>query len=162
MDSRNYKYEVSCESLNDTVQWIVRYPDLPGIIGSGDTEEEALKEAKENKDFYLDYLEDTHKPFPIQTTNEYDVSGKITLRMSKSTHRKLINQSEKEGISLNQLINEALVVYIERKSTIEACSEMFFDLYNKEFYNDRKNNIIINYQSPYDDKVWDQKEGNLI
>jgi hypothetical protein len=108
-------------------------------------------------------LEETHKPFPIPAANENDVSGKITLRMSKSTHRKLINRSEEEGISLNQLINEALIVYIERKSTIETCSEMLFDLYNKEFYNDIKNNMTFSYESPFDNKNWNiHNERNLI
>jgi predicted RNase H-like HicB family nuclease len=64
---RDYKYETYETKENNHIEWIVKYPDLPGVIGSGDTKEKALKEASLNKDFYLDYLYEMKKPFPPHT-----------------------------------------------------------------------------------------------
>jgi predicted RNase H-like HicB family nuclease len=70
MDNRNYKYVVFTVEEDGTVEWVVKYPDLPGVIGSGDTEEEAINEAKGNKDFYLDYLKEKNRPFPPHTSSD--------------------------------------------------------------------------------------------
>lgn len=45
--------------------------------------------------------------------NEY--SGKIALRISKSTHKRLAEISDNEGISINSLINNAIENYIGLK-----------------------------------------------
>ena len=45
-----------------------------------------------------------------------EYSGKIALRVSKSTHKRIAEISENEGISINLLLNNAIENYIGLKS----------------------------------------------
>lgn len=100
-------------------EWVVDYPELPGISGGGDSYEEALREAQGNKDFYLEYLKERNLPIPIPSdhVDPSMLSGRMTLRVSKSTHQKALIRAEEEGISLNSLLNEAIVTYLTKGET---------------------------------------------
>lgn len=113
---KNYEIRVCPKVADDgSTYWTASYPSLPGCIGGGDTIEEAINEAKENLEVYLEFLEEEHKKIPEEDTkNEY--SGKIALRISKSTHRRIAEISEIEGISINLLLNNAIENYIGLKS----------------------------------------------
>ncbi len=112
---RNYEIRVFPKKAEDgSTYWTAAYPSIPGCIGGGDTVEEAISEAKENLEIYLDYLQEEHKKIPDDDyKNEY--SGKIALRISKSTHKRLAEISDNEGISINSLINNAIENYIGLK-----------------------------------------------
>ena len=46
------------------------------------------------------------RPFPPPTSPQDDFSGRVTLRLPKSLHRRLAVEAESEGVSLNQhLVN---------------------------------------------------------
>lgn len=113
---KNYEIRVFPKVAEDgSTYWTACYPSVPGCIGGGDTVEEAISEAKENLEIFLEYLEEEHKKIPEEDSkNEY--SGKIALRVSKSTHRKLAEISDIEGISINLLLNNAIEHYLGLKS----------------------------------------------
>ena len=71
--------------------YAVRYPDLPGCISSGDTIEEALKNAEDAKAAWIKAaLEDGVKiPEPKNDEDLSDYSGQFKLRIPKSLHRSL-------------------------------------------------------------------------
>lgn len=82
------------------------YPDLPGCATCGQTAESALSNAIDAKRAWLTAaLEEGIKiaePVPIEDEPLESFSGQFKLRMPKSLHRKLAEQSRREGISMNQ------------------------------------------------------------
>ena len=81
------------------------------------------KEAQENLEIYLNYMEenDCSLPDPYEE-NQY--SGKIALRVSKSVHKKLAQISEDEGISINSFINGAINHALGTEETNKKLEQM--------------------------------------
>ena len=114
--NRNYAIVVYPFNTDKGVQWCAEFPDVKGCVGGGNTAEEAVREAYENLDFYLDSLAELGLPVPPANykANE-DYSGKYVVRMSKSLHRDVALMSEAEGISMNSFIVEAIAEKIGRQ-----------------------------------------------
>ena len=91
--------------------WTAFFPAIDGCVGGGSTAEEAIREAEENLEIYLEYLESENIDIPT-AYEETQYSGKIALRVSKSTHRKLAEKSADEGVSVNMIINNAIEHYL--------------------------------------------------
>ncbi len=105
-------------------EWVIEYPDLPGVTGGGASYDEALKEAEDNKRFYFDYLREIGRPIPAprDITDIAALSGRITLRLTKSLHQSIIRRADLERVSINSLINEGLSQYLsacDAKTLIE-------------------------------------------
>ncbi len=113
----NYEMKVSPKIAEDgSTYWTVSFPSVPNCVGGGDTAEEAINEAKENLEFYLEYLREECKPIPAEDFKATEYSGKIALRISKSTHKRVAQLAESEGISTNALLNNAIENYIGLKT----------------------------------------------
>ena len=109
---KNYEVRVYPKKAEDgSTYWTAMYPSVPGCIGGGDTPEEAIIEAQENLEVYLEYLEEEKKPIPAEDF-EPQYSGKIAFRTSRSTHKKIAEIADREGISINLLLNNAIERYI--------------------------------------------------
>ena len=80
---------------------VASYPELRGCLTSGETAEAALKNALDCKREWLAAaLEDGYEiPEP---TSDDEYSGQFKLRLPKSLHRALAENSKREGISMNQ------------------------------------------------------------
>lgn len=91
--------------------YVITYPDLPGCITCADTLEEALENAKDAKlawiEAALESGTEIHEP---DSLDEY--SGNFRLRIPKSLHQKLAEDSKREGVSMNQYC-----VYLLAKSS---------------------------------------------
>lgn len=120
----DYRFIVYPLETTDGVQWCVEYPDVPAVVGGGLTKKEAIKDAEENLNVFLEYLIKNGMPLPMASKVDDQYSGKVTLRMSKSLHKKATELSEKEGISLNSFINEALNEKIQNTINNYACEEL--------------------------------------
>lgn len=94
-----YKYEIIIIP-NDKGGYYARIPDIPSIFTGGMSEEEALKNAKEAIDEYINICKEEGLPIP----KPKDYSGKFNVRIPKTLHRVLAEKAEEEGVSLNQLI----------------------------------------------------------
>lgn len=81
--------------------YAIRFPDLTGCITCGDTIEEAIENAKEAKRIWLEdaVKEGIEIPEP-NSFNKY--TGQLRLRIPKSLHREISQNSKREGISMNQ------------------------------------------------------------
>ncbi len=77
------------------------YPELPGCLSSGETVEEACRNAEDAKREWLAAaIEDG---FTIPEPDSIDAySGQFKLRLPRSLHRQLALQSKREGVSMNQ------------------------------------------------------------
>ena len=113
---KNYEIRSFPKKAEDgSTYWTACFPSIPGCVGGGDTMEEAISDAKENLEVYLEFLEEERKKIPEENyKNEY--SGKIALRISKSTHKKIAEIAEDEGISINLLLNNAIEYYLGIKN----------------------------------------------
>ena len=95
----NYRMEI----IEDEAEggYVISFPDLPGCITVGETIETAVANAIDAKKAWLEAaIEDgieIRKPDSLD-----DYSGQFKLRMPRSLHRSLAENSKKEGISMNQ------------------------------------------------------------
>ena len=77
--------------------------DLPGCITVGETAEEAMAMAGDAKRLWIEDAYERGEAIPVPST-EREYSGRILLRMPKSLHRRLAEDAEREGVSLNQYV----------------------------------------------------------
>lgn len=107
------------ELVPDTVEggYVVTYPELPGCLSSGETIEEAVANAENAKIVWLTAaLEDgiaINEPLAVE---EY--SGQFKLRLPKSLHKILADNSKREGVSMNQYC-----VYLLSKNCMAAVTK---------------------------------------
>ena len=84
--------------------WLAEIRDLPGCISDGETQEEALKNIEEAKKAWIVTALQRGLEIPLPRQVEDSYSGRLTLRMPRTLHKKLARAAEEEGISLNQFI----------------------------------------------------------
>ncbi len=108
------KYEIRVIPNSDSegeTYWTAFYPAVDGCVGGGATVDEAVKEAEENLEIFLNYLSSKKSELPKEY-EELACNGKISLRVSKTVHQKLIYLATEEGVSINALLNNAISTYI--------------------------------------------------
>ncbi len=81
--------------------FVVSFPDLPGCLSSGETVEEACRNAEDAKREWLAAAIEEGVSIPEPDSIE-DYSGQFKLRLPRSLHRQLALQSKREGVSMNQ------------------------------------------------------------
>jgi antitoxin HicB len=82
--------------------FVAEIKDLPGCMTQAETIEELMRNINEARELWIETVYESGKrdiPLPV---TEQDYSGKFVLRVPKSLHRRLAQQAEQEGISLNQ------------------------------------------------------------
>ena len=100
--------------------WAAESTCLKGCAGQGEDLEEAVRELEENETVWLEMAGkyDVEIPkVPIETINEY--SGKFTVRVSPAAHQEAAFYAQKEGVSLNQYVSDAIVAQNARFNTID-------------------------------------------
>ncbi|MBN1931451.1 MAG: type II toxin-antitoxin system HicB family antitoxin [Desulfobacterales bacterium] len=101
-----YKIEIIPIAEEEGGGYLARLPQFGtlGIVGDGDTKEEALADLAENqKDRFRQYIEEGLEiPEPDVEIDEY--SGKFVARIPKFLHRELTQAARKNGVSLNQYV----------------------------------------------------------
>ncbi|HAF25974.1 MAG TPA: toxin-antitoxin system HicB family antitoxin [Lachnospiraceae bacterium] len=105
-----YPFKVFQTEVEGRVFWIAKSSYLKGCVGQGDDISEALSEFEENEKAWLETAEEEGIPLPkidIEHINDY--SGKMTLRLAPFVHMQAALNADREGISLNQYINNAVV-----------------------------------------------------
>lgn len=134
-----YPFKVYQTHVEKHVFWIAECPCLKGCVGQGDTIDEAIRELEENETVWLETAVECGieiPSIPIETMNEY--SGKFTVRVAPSVHRAAAIYAQKESISLNQYINDAIVsqnaryeavgyVAPQLKEAVETFKTLLFD-----------------------------------
>ena len=107
-----YPFTVTYTQDGEDNYWIAKSSCLKGCIGQGDTPEKALEELAGNELMWLETAEEFGIAIPkLQVDKEASFSGRLSLRISPAVHMKASALAKKEGISLNQFINDAVVNY---------------------------------------------------
>ncbi len=129
---REYEMNLFQVRTTEGYEWVAEFPDLKGCVGGGITKEEAMKEAEENKNIYLETLKDLGKKIPQpRTRKESKASGKLSLRLSKSLHKDLAEISNEEGISMNQYVIEAISEKIGKNKSTTAFEDAIWNMTEK-------------------------------
>ena len=81
--------------------FVVSFPELKGCLTSGETAEDAIRNAEDAKKEWLIAAMEENLEIPVPD-NEEEYSGQFKLRLPKSLHRQLAQQSRREGVSMNQ------------------------------------------------------------
>ena len=94
-------YKMEIEPDSDEGGFVVSFPELPGCISSGGDIQEAVSNAKDaQKAWFEAAIEDgisINEPLPVEK-----YSGQFKLRLPKTLHKTLAEDSKKEGVSMNQ------------------------------------------------------------
>ncbi|HQA08022.1 MAG TPA: toxin-antitoxin system HicB family antitoxin [Syntrophomonadaceae bacterium] len=104
-DLFGYSARIIRLSDEDGGGWLAEVPELPGCLADGDSLDEALNNLKDIIGSWLEVAYEEGKEIPPpRLHSEDDYSGKFTVRIPKTLHRLLVEEAEKEGVSLNQLV----------------------------------------------------------
>lgn len=113
-----YPFRVYQTQVENHIFWIAECPALKGCVGQGGTPEEAIQELESNAKSWLDLAKEYGlqiPPVPVEPI--YGYSGKLTLRVAPYVHQEAAELAKKQGVSLNQYINDAIVAQNARIST---------------------------------------------
>lgn len=91
------------EIIPDTEEggFVASYPELPGCVTCGETEEQAAANASDAKKAWLEAALEEGLDI-AEPDSENNFSGQFKIRIPKSLHKQLAEQSKREGISMNQ------------------------------------------------------------
>lgn len=101
------RYSFNIEWSEEDQEYIATCPAFPGLSAFGETEEEALKEGKIALAGFVETHEANNMPLPEPVVYE-SVSGKFQLRLLKSLHRLAVQMAQRERVSLNTYIADAV------------------------------------------------------
>jgi len=92
--------------------------DLPGCVSVGETAEEALSMIEDARRLWLEVAYEHGDEIPLPST-EREYGGRVLVRMPPRLHRRLLEQAEAEGVSLNRhivtLLAEASALNVVRR-----------------------------------------------
>lgn len=94
-----FKMELTPDT--DEGGFVVSFPELPGCLSVGETLDEAYKNSIEAKRSWLEAAIDDGI-FINEPNCASEYSGQFKLRIPKSLHKCLYEQSKQEGVSMNQ------------------------------------------------------------
>jgi antitoxin HicB len=102
-----YQIQLTKREEDDGAYWVAEIPDLPGCYSHGATPDEAVEQLADAKASWIEsHLADGYEvPDPVDVRG---FSGKLSLRIPKSLHRKISEMARTEGVSLNQYILSCL------------------------------------------------------
>jgi len=130
-DAENYTISVRKEVVEGEELFVARVAELPDVCEFADSANDARGLAKDTIETAYDLCMQKGIPFPepkIVNDDLVSASGRVTLRMPKTLHTKLIEKAEEEDISLNQLIVSALSMnygqYQATKGLVDELKDM--------------------------------------
>lgn len=105
-----YPFSVVKVKNGDDVFWAAKSNVLKGVVGQGETAEEAITELTVTEAGWLESaLENGDEIPPVPLQELYRSSGKLLLRLASYTHEDAARIAKEQGISLNQYLNDAVV-----------------------------------------------------
>lgn len=111
-------YSVRIYREPDGSGYTAEIPDLPGCITCADTLDEVWTLIEDAKQGWLELALADGDPIPEPASLlEEQPSGKFTVRVPRSLHRKLSEEARREGVSLNQFVNVALAETVGVRQT---------------------------------------------
>ncbi len=101
------KYPINIVWSDEDGEYMATCTSFAGLSAFGETEEEALREAKIALELFIESYKERGLALPKPPRNQ-TFSGQLRLRLSRSLHERAARLASKDGVSLNQYINNAL------------------------------------------------------
>lgn len=101
-----YKMEVIEDKCEEVPSYVIRFPELPGCLTSGENVEAAVRNAADAKENWLMAALEDGVDIPEPDATVY--SGAFKIRMPKELHRMLAIKAKEQGVSMNQYCVYAL------------------------------------------------------
>ena len=120
-----YHVEVSCEQEGGQSSWKATVEELPGCTSQGGTPEEAVARLRREMESWLTaaLAEDRKIPLPggeaATPRSPRSHSGRFLVRMPKSLHEQLALAAERENVSLNRFVTDALAASVAHSQPAE-------------------------------------------
>lgn len=108
----SYSIQVSPLTEEDGGGFQALFPPLArSVVGYGVTAQEAIADLHLAVPTFLKMMDKTGQTLPQAPTEKDwdDFSGKFNVRVAKMLHAQLVEQAEKQGVSLNSLVQTMLV-----------------------------------------------------
>jgi predicted RNase H-like HicB family nuclease len=99
--------------------YLIEIPLLKGCVSDGETITEALKNIEEAKSEWFAYMLENNLSIP-EPADISKYSGKFVVRIPKSLHKTISEQSRMEGLSLNQYVANSLAYVAGQKKVLLA------------------------------------------
>jgi len=109
MKRKTYAVVIKPLDEDDGGGFIATVPDLPGCVGDGETEAEALANVQSALEEWIDAAMDEGREIPKPGAAEF------RQRLPRTLHAELTEVARSEGVSLNQYITMELSRAVERR-----------------------------------------------
>lgn len=112
----DYPFTVRPLSKEDGGGFLCEFPDLPGVMGDGNSVEEAIADGRKALRAALTALRQIGRKAPEPT----HASGQWRMRAPRSLHQRLAARARAEGVSLNTLAISLLAEGLGRRDKTAA------------------------------------------
>ena len=115
----NLKYTTQIPEIavEDGGGYLIEIPLLKGCVSDGETIAEALENIKEAKEEWFKYMLENNLSIP-EPMDVSKYSGKFVVRIPKTLHKTISEQSKLEGLSLNQYVANSLAYVAGQKQVL--------------------------------------------
>lgn len=115
----NLKYttQITEIAVEDGGGYLIEIPLLKGCVSDGETIAEALENIKEAKEEWFKYMLENNLSIP-EPMDVSKYSGKFVVRIPKTLHKTISEQSKLEGLSLNQYVANSLAYVAGQKQVL--------------------------------------------
>lgn len=105
----HYSVRIAWSAEDET--FIARCPEFPHIAADGPTYGQAIGELQTALEMAAEILEEDGDPLP-QPRFEVSYSGNLSLRLGSHLHRRVAEQADVDGVSINSLLQTAIAYYL--------------------------------------------------
>ena len=112
-----YPTQITEIAAEDGGGYLVEIPLLKGCMSDGETVAEALENIKEAKEEWFTYMLENNLPIS-EPADVSKYSGKFVVRIPKTLHKTISEQSKLEGLSLNQYVANSLAYVAGQKQVL--------------------------------------------
>ena len=116
--SLNYPSQITKIDEADGGGFLIEVPMLKGCMSDGETVEKAYNNLEEAKKEWFTYMLENNLAIPEPADASY--SGKFVVRIPKSLHKIITEQSKREGLSLNQYVANVLAFAAGQRAALTA------------------------------------------
>ncbi len=123
---KEYPYVVYAYIDDDYQGYCAYLIDIPEVVAYDDTVEEVVQQLEDARIEWIHYAinKGIEIPGPSQPKTADELSGRVTLRLPKSLHKRLIDCANIEGVSLNTLIVSSIQTGLHNQDLKAICSDV--------------------------------------
>jgi len=107
---------------DDSGGYFAKHPDLDGCFAQGETPDEAIASLADARSLWISARLEDGMPVPEPLATE--PSGRFLVRTLPRIHAALTRLAQRQGVSLNQLLNVVLAEHIGRAPIRDVVREM--------------------------------------